>query len=163
MNVLIIFGAKYILFVSAAIAVFYLLKQPRKRQKEILFFAVVVLPLSYIAAKIISRFYFDPRPFVVGNFTPLIPHKADNGFPSDHALLGAAIAFTIFRFDTKLGLFLLFLALLTGFARVFAGVHHLTDIAGSILIVLTVYSITILFRRSNLRNEKYAQKRVSGK
>lgn len=151
MNMLIIFGAKYLLFVLAAIAVFYLLKQSRKRQKEILLFAVILLPLSYIVAKIISHFYFDPRPFVVGNFTPLVPHKADNGFPSDHTLLGAAIAFAIFRFDIKLGLFLLFLALLTGFARVFSGVHHLTDIAGSIVVVATVYLLIRAFRRFDLR------------
>ena len=97
-------------------------------------FAVLLLPLSYIAAKIISHFYFDPRPFVVGNFTPLIPHAADNGFPSDHTLLGAAIAFAIFRFNKKLGLLLLFFAILVGFSRVLAGVHHASDIAGSIVI-----------------------------
>ena len=98
MDTLIIFIAKYLVFVSAAIAVFYFLKQPRQKQKEILIFAVVLLPLSYIVAKIVSHFYFDPRPFVVGHFTPLLPHAADNGFPSDHTLFGAAVAFAVFHF-----------------------------------------------------------------
>jgi len=106
---------------------------------------LIFFPVSYIAAKLISRFYFDPRPFVVGNFTPLIPHTADNGFPSDHALLGAAIAFSIFHFNKKLGFLLLYLTALVGVARVMAGVHHATDIAGSVAIVLIVYFFTNYF------------------
>ncbi len=160
MNTLIIFTAKYLVFVSAAIAAFYFFKQPRQKQKEVLIFAVVLLPLSYIVAKIISHFYFDPRPFVVGHFTPLIPHAADNGFPSDHTLLGTAIAFAIFHFNKKTGLFLFFLAILVGIARVLAGAHHFADIMGSILVVLVVYffSLTALggfFKKGyNIGSEK---------
>jgi undecaprenyl-diphosphatase len=139
MDTLIIFIAKYLVFVSAAIAVLYFLKQSRQKQKEIFIFAVLLLPLAYIVAKIISNFYFDPRPFVVGHFTPLLPHAADNGFPSDHALLGAALAFAIFHFNKKLGLILLYMAFLVGVARVLAGVHHAVDIAGSIIIVVLAY------------------------
>jgi undecaprenyl-diphosphatase len=139
MNILIIFIAKYLVFVSAVIAVLYFAKLSRAKQKEMLIFAVILLPLSYIVAKLVSRFYFDPRPFVQGNFTPLLPHAADNGFPSDHTLLGAAIAFATFHFNKKLGLFLLFLAILVGVARILAGVHHAADIAGSIIITGLVY------------------------
>jgi len=160
MNILIIYSAKYLLFVSAAIAFLYFLKQSRERRKEIIVFALVLLPLSYAAAKIISHFYFDPRPFVAQNFTPLIPHAADNGFPSDHTLLGTAIAFAIFHFNKKTGLLLFFLALLIGLARILAGVHHAADIAGSILVVLAVYffSLTALggfFKKGyNIGSEK---------
>ena len=145
MDTLIIFIAKYLLFVSAAIAVLYFLKQTRQKQKEILIFAVILLPLSYIIAKVVGHLYFDPRPFVVGHFTPLLSHAADNGFPSDHTLFGAAIAAVIFRFSRKTGTFLLFLAIFVGVARVFAGVHHTVDIAGSIVIVLATYYIISLF------------------
>jgi len=161
MDILIVFIAKYLIFVSAAIAVVFFLKQPREKKKEILTFAAMLLPVSYIVAKIAGYFYFSPRPFAVGNFTPLISHAADSGFPSDHTLLGAAIAMAIFHFNKKLGLFLFFLAIFVGLARVLAGVHHSMDIVVSAIIVLIVYSIT--FRRFDLRNEKYAQKRTGGK
>ncbi|MCX6762335.1 MAG: phosphatase PAP2 family protein [Candidatus Moranbacteria bacterium] len=147
MSTLIIFIAKYLFFVSAAIAIIFFLKQLRQKQKEMLIFAVILLPLSYVIAKIVSRFYFDPRPFVQGNFAPLIGHAADNGFPSDHTLLAAAIAFAIFHFNKKLGLFLFFLAVLVGVARVLAGVHHAADIAGSLIIVGLVYLLTDYFTR----------------
>ncbi|MCX6766572.1 MAG: phosphatase PAP2 family protein [Candidatus Moranbacteria bacterium] len=139
MNILILIIAKYLVFVSVAIALVYFLKQPRPKQKEILVFAVILLPLSYIVAKVIGHFYFDPRPFVVGHFTPLLPHAADNGFPSDHTLFGAAIAAVIFRFSRKTGIFLLFLSIFVGLARVFAGVHHISDVLGTIIIVGLVY------------------------
>jgi undecaprenyl-diphosphatase len=147
MNIFIIFIAKYLVFVSAAIAVFYFAKQSHAKKKEMLIFAVILLPLSYIAAKLISRFYFDPRPFVEGNFTPLLPHAPNNGFPSDHALLGAAIAFAIFHFNKKLGFLLLYLTILVGAARVLAGVHHVVDIAGSIVIAGLVFLLANFFTR----------------
>ncbi len=152
MNTLTIFTAKYLVFVLAAIAAFYFLKQPWQRQKEVFIFAVLLLPLSYIVAKVMAHFYFDPRPFVAGHFTPLIPHAADNGFPSDHTLLGTAIAFAIFHFNKKIGIFLLFLAILVGLARVLAGVHHAVDIAGSILIVAIVYFPLDYFFARYLKN-----------
>jgi len=139
MDTLIIFIAKYLLFVSIAIAILYFLKQTRQKQKEMLIFAVLLLSLSYVIAKIVGHFYFDPRPFVLGHFAPLLPHAADNGFPSDHTLLAAAVAFAIFHFNKKLGMFLLLLAILVGVARVLAGVHHLIDVAVSLAVVLAVY------------------------
>ena len=139
MNILIIFIAKYLVFISAAIAVVYFAKQPRQKQKEMLIFAAALLPLSYVFAKLVSHFYFDPRPFVEGNFAPLLPHAADNGFPSDHTLLGTAIAFTVFHFNKKLGFLLFYLTVLVGIARVLAGVHHAADIVGSIIIAGLIY------------------------
>ncbi len=145
MNILIVFSAKYLLYVSVIVAVAYFAKQPRPRQKEMLVFAVILLPFAYAIAKIAGHFYFDPRPFVVGHFTPLIPHAADNGFPSDHTLLASAVAATVFYFNKRLGLLLFVLALFVGAARVLAGVHHPMDIVGSFLAVLIVYIITDRF------------------
>jgi undecaprenyl-diphosphatase len=140
-----IFGAKYLLFFVIGIALFYFLKQPGDRQKRIIFFSLIVLPLSYVLAKIAGYFYYDARPFVAGNFTPLVPHDVTNGFPSDHMLLGAAVAAIIFRFNKKLGAGLFTLALLIGGARVYAGVHHVMDIIGSIAIVACVFFLASLF------------------
>lgn len=136
MNELIIFAAKDLIWLIVIIAVIYVFLQPRKKQKELLVFVSIALPIIYIVAKIGSLFYFDTRPFVVGppagGFVPLIEHVADNGFPSDHTLLGAAVAMVIFFYNRKIGLILLNLALLVGISRILAGVHHATDILGSL-------------------------------
>jgi len=141
-NFLIIISAKYLLLVPVVVAVIFFFKKSRSEKKKILILAAIVFPLSYILAKILAHFYYDPRPFVFGRFAPLIPHAADNGFPSDHTLLAVAIAVVIFHFSRRSGLFLFLVAILIGAARVFAGVHHFTDIAGSLAIVLVVYLFT---------------------
>src|SRR4051812_12727722 len=48
------------------------------------FAAVVALGLAAVGA----HFVFQARPFIPDGHTPLlIPHAADNGFPSDHTTL----------------------------------------------------------------------------
>ncbi len=120
--------------VMAVIAFGFFLRLSREKKMEIAIFAIITLPAIYLTAKIASLLYFNPRPFVVGNFTPLIEHANNNGFPSDHTLLSGAIAMVVYFFSKKIGVFLLILAFLVGFARVLAGVHHFVDIMGSIVI-----------------------------
>jgi undecaprenyl-diphosphatase len=138
MNLLIIFGAKYLVFVIILIAAMFAYRLPAENRKELLIFALFALPLAYMSAKIASVLYFNPRPFVVGNFTPLIAHAADNGFPSDHTLLSAAVATVVYFFHKKLGIGLLTLSVLVGLSRVSAGVHHLLDIFSSVVIAFVI-------------------------
>jgi undecaprenyl-diphosphatase len=143
-----ILGAKYLLFVAIGIALFYFFKQPKDKQRQMSTFGLLVLSLSYVLAKIASHFYYDARPFVAGHFTPLIAHIADNGFPSDHTLLTAAVAAIICYFDKKLGAILFVLAFLVGAARVYAGVHHIADVIGSIVIAIAAaYIVSLFFQR----------------
>lgn len=138
MEILGIFAAKYLIFIILILAVGYFLTQSRSAQKNIFYYALLVLPIAYIVAKVSSHFYFDPRPFVVGHFVPVIPHDPDNGFPSDHTLLAAAMALIVFRSNKKLGLALIFLTLVVGLARVYLGLHHVIDIIGSLIITIVV-------------------------
>ena len=140
-NSLFIFGAKYLFIAVIAIAIYYSIKQPRAVQKKIAIFGVSVLPLSYIAAKIAGLFYYDPRPFVQTGIAPLIPHVADNGFPSDHTLICAAIAAAIYPFNKKISVLLWALTVLVGLSRVFVGVHHVVDIIGSVAISMMVGTV----------------------
>lgn len=144
-NLLIIFGAKYLIAAIVLISIYFFWKQSKPARKQILIFAAIVLPVSYVAAKISSLFYFDARPFVVENFVPLIEHARDNGFPSDHTLLGGALAAVTFFFNRKVGTILFVLTVLMGASRVLAGVHHAVDIIGSLLITAIVASIANRF------------------
>ena len=138
MDSIIIFGAKYLYLAVVILALFYLLILPKKESSRVIVAALIALPLSYLVAKGLSALYYDPRPFVVGQFVPLIPHAPDNGFPSDHTLFVSAIAPLTFAFERRLGLALFVVAALVGWSRVGAGVHHLTDILGSMIIASVV-------------------------
>jgi undecaprenyl-diphosphatase len=144
LDTLSILGAKYLFVVIAGIAFVYFSKQSRDEQKRIVIFAVLALPLTFIVSKIGALLYFDPRPFVVGHFIPLIPHEPDNGFPSDHVLLCASIAAVVFTSNRYLGLVLLLLTLLVGVSRVHTGIHHLIDIIGSLVMAFAVAGLVYL-------------------
>lgn len=138
MDSLIIFGAEYLYLAIVIAALFHLVLVEKKRSSEVIVAALIALPITYLVAKALSLLYFDPRPFVVGNFVPLLPHAPDNGFPSDHTLLSAAIAAVIFAYERRLGAVLFIVAFLVGLARVAAGIHHMTDIIGSLVIASVV-------------------------
>ena len=83
---LFIFGANDAYLIIVIIAGVFIVRQPRHQQRFALLIGAISFPLTYGVLKAIGHFYYDPRPFIVGHFAPLIPHDADNGFPSDHPL-----------------------------------------------------------------------------
>lgn len=160
-NGIIIFGAKYLYLLIIALFILSFIKSPEKR-KQIIWLSVLALPIIFIISRIASWIYFDPRPFVVGKFTPLIPHVSDNGFPSDHTLLAAGIASIAWFFNKKFSIFLFILGILVGVSRVYAGVHHLTDIIGAIIIAVVGTAIAhyyilpkIFHRKKETQNTPY--------
>src|SRR5690348_13209583 len=95
---------------------------------------VPVIAAAYVFIRFTGRRLInDPRPFVAGHFTPLLPHGNDNGFPSDHTLLASFLGFAILRYRRGLGAAMLFVAACIGIARIAAGIHHLEDIIGSFI------------------------------
>ncbi len=137
MNTLIILLAKYlyIVIVLAAIGItFY--KTKADRRMEMIVIAIIAAAITLILIWVSKHLFYSPRPFVVGHFKPLIPHAADNGFPSDHTAISMGAAFVIYLFNKKAGIILATLALLVGISRVLAGIHHPIDIFGSVIIAL---------------------------
>ena len=135
---LISFGADYLIIFIVIIALAYFIRQPKKIRGSILTFSLLTLSLTFLVAKSVGYFYFDPRPFVVGHFRPIIPHIPDNGFPSDHMLLSSAVAAILYYYNRKISVVIWFLAFIVGSSRVYAGVHHWIDIGGSALVSLVV-------------------------
>lgn len=92
-NIILIFSAKYLLVLPAIILGIYFLLQSKQVQKNILIFAIPSLLLTYLLGLLAGHLYYDPRPFVVGNFTPLIPHTPDNGIPLEVTLIGDSVLY----------------------------------------------------------------------
>jgi undecaprenyl-diphosphatase len=141
MNTLFILAAEYLLVVTLVILGAYFLTRPWPRQKQMVLFAVPAALLTYTLGLIGNLLYYDPRPFVVRHFSPLIPHVADNGFPSDHTLLAAALAAIGMYWNKWLGLILWVIAVVIAIARVYVGLHHPIDVLGSIVFALVAVSI----------------------
>lgn len=130
MNFLIIFCAKYLLFVVALGLTVAWLRVGREAKKQFLVAAVLAGIIALVLSRIGGTLYFDPRPFVTEHVKPLISHAADNGFPSDHALLTMTLTAVTYFFSKKIAGVMLVLTILVGVARVLAKVHSPIDIAG---------------------------------
>ena len=135
MQALIAFVARYLFIFVVLAEVLYLVAFHRRRLLELLLASILIGGLSLAFALLLHGLVQDPRPFVVQGSTPLIPSSADNGFPSDHTLLLASTAAITMIANPWAGAVGLLLAVAVGLARVYAGVHHMLDIVGSLFIV----------------------------
>jgi membrane-associated phospholipid phosphatase len=150
MDALITFIAKYFILIPVLVNVYIFIKLDNQKRREMLVFLFFVGFLSILIAKIGAHIYNDPRPYISDNSAPLFAHSGDpNGFPSDHTLFSAYLAFVALYFSRKAGIFLLAVAVLVGWARVAAHVHHALDIFGSLIITALSYFIVVsLFNNS---------------
>jgi undecaprenyl-diphosphatase len=155
MSQVIVFTASYLFITLPLLWVVSLVLQ--KDNKKLLaqgfVAAVIATPTAIALVWIASRIMYSSRPFVVNNFTPLIPHAANNGFPSDHTTLCMFFASLVFYNNKKLGIVGFILTLLVGLSRVAAGVHSITDIIGGL--VIGFVAATVGYYLSELIVKKY--------
>ncbi len=124
-----IFLAKFGVYVFVAVEIYLYFVKKRKNETVFAFWAML---LGITINQIIGLFYFHNRPFMDNLGVELIKHTAENSFPSDHTtfMLSLAFCLTLFKKTRIYGFFLIALGFLSGFARVFVGVHYPYDIIG---------------------------------
>lgn len=124
-------------------AYFWYWRLPRADRRRSLIFLIALAVLSLLFAFIGQHAYVNPRPPFKDGAVPLFKPSDYNGFPSDHTLLASVIGFWIYKYNRRLGVGLLVLAIIIGWSRVAAHVHHAVDIAGAFLMVGVAYLITL--------------------
>jgi len=134
MDYAIIIVANYALYVSVLLTIYVWLKLGSKDRKQFIILTLVAATATLLLATLASWAYYNPRPFVVGQYTPLFPHPNNNGFPSDHTLFTSYLAFLVVIYRRRLGIYMIVLAVAIGASRVAAGVHHVIDILAAIFI-----------------------------
>jgi undecaprenyl-diphosphatase len=145
---LIVTVAQYALFVVALGAAVVWLRAPRAEKLPFAVAAIVAMVAVAVAVKLGGTLWTDPRPFVGGGRTPLFPHPADNGFPSDHTALAVAVSAVVMLWSRRAGAVLLTTALLIGTARVLAHVHHVPDILAGAAIGMLCAGLGLLVSRA---------------
>jgi membrane-associated phospholipid phosphatase len=141
--------AKYGILIP--IASYLVLVYCQKRNiKDLLLLTILSGILAIIFVKIATILHNDPRPFIRDGVKPYFNSATDNGFPSDHTVLSAFIAFIVMKYYKWAGLLLFAVAVLIGAARVIGGVHHGQDVIASIIIAaLSVYIGTLAISTYN--------------
>jgi len=90
--------------------------------------------VALVIAGIIGDIHYVARPFIAQHYTPLFVHADDASFPSDHLCALGAIAAGAWFSVRLLGLATAAVAVVVGFARVYAGVHDVADVGAGFLI-----------------------------
>ncbi|TEA47285.1 undecaprenyl-diphosphatase [Bacillus sp. BH2] len=112
--------------------------------KKIILFAGLSVGFALFINCFIQLFYFKPRPFVIHRVRLLIPLKNNSSFPSKHTVLAFALASSVLLRERLFGSIMWFLAILTGFSRIWLGHHYPFDIIG-ILTSIAIGNATYIF------------------
>ncbi|APC17056.1 phosphatase PAP2 family protein [Pseudomonas frederiksbergensis] len=136
MRSLAMFLAQWLIFCVPLLLIGLWLRGTRQ-QRAVAVTATLSIVVALGCNLLISSFWFHPRPFMLGLGQNFLAHAAESSFPSDHATVMFTLAFALMLAALrKLGLLVLLLGALVGWARVYLGVHFPFDIAGSLLVSL---------------------------
>lgn len=147
MDSIIVFVAKYFLYLSVIVTAWFWWRCARSTKIELAVRLIIGGLLALLLATIGAHLYYDPRPFVTEHVTPLFAHAPDNGFPSDHALFTSFLGFSVLMYSKKVGAVLLGIAVAVGAARVGAHVHSPVDIVGSFVFSAAAVLVVQRFTR----------------
>lgn len=149
MNTLILVAAQYLIYGLALVAAVVWWTRDRSGKAVLGAQAAIGLALVGIGIVLAGALHTDPRPFVHDPAsTPLFPHAADNGFPSDHSAAVGLLAVLVTRWKRLLGVAVALGGVVVAWARVAAHVHHGQDVVAGLCIgaVAGVLAIWIVGR-----------------
>ena len=133
-----IFIANDLLYCMILLFAWFWLRGNYDTKKQILK-AFIFTSIAILISQCISHVYYHPRPFVMEVGRTLIYHAPNGSFPSDHMLIFSSIAFSyLFSAQRKLGVFLLIMAWLVAWSRVYLGVHFPLDMLGAFLLAFAL-------------------------
>jgi len=116
--------------------------------KKVALRAVLAGGIGLIIAKIIGPALNRPRPFETSGVNEFLFHRPDYSFPSDHAILLFAMAFSfLFSGYKRLAIFMFILAFVIIASRIAVGVHYPSDIIAGALIGLIISWLVHLLDR----------------
>lgn len=150
-----IFIANDLLYCMILLFAWFWLRGNYDTKKQILK-AFIFTSIAILISQCISHVYFHPRPFVMEVGRTLIYHAPNGSFPSDHMLIFSSIAFSyLFSAQRKVGAFLLIMAWLVAWSRVYLGVHFPLDMLGAFLLAFALNFFGL--KLWNLYKEKIMQ------
>lgn len=157
-NNLMLFTTNYLIYISILL-IFVLGFKGGIKERKALILIILSIPIAILLIKVIHIFFYEPRPFVTFNFSPLVNENANASFPSRHATIASIIAFSYIFLKSKWAPIFLASALLIGTSRVYLGVHYPLDILGGLITAIISIVIALQVKKLlkiGLLNQKHS-------
>lgn len=150
MDSLMIFCAKYLVYliVAGAVVVFFLIKNKKERICYLFFVGASIFLSRIVFTELIRLIWHRPRPFLINHVTLLIEHSTSGSFPSGHTTFLFALSAAVYCFNKKFGIAAFIASFIVGISRIFVGVHWPLDILGGIIVGVLSVIIVKLFMKS---------------
>ena len=139
--------------------IFSIFKNPTKRKKLIILIPLVIALTDQIGYRV-KKLEIRERPWVRNvHINHLGGHGGKNfSFPSNHAANSMAIAMLFYNILGKKYWILFFLALVSGYSRIYIGVHYPGDVlAGFLLGIMIAKMLIMLTLKFEINLVKYRQ------
>lgn len=120
----IIKSSAYIFFVMFAVMAIFLIIKFDNRVIRFILVPTITILFNMTIRKIIGR----KRPFDALNIKSIVEHSSIGSFPSNHSASAMVIAMAFFYINKIFGTIVIFMAIITGSSRVFAGLHYPSDV-----------------------------------
>lgn len=133
----------------AIILFLYLCKREKRVAKFALFALVIEAFLIFLIKNIVQR----PRPFISNPVVSLILNNPSGySFPSGHAASAFAVATFLYLRNIRYKKFIILIAFLMAFSRLYVYVHYLSDVlVGSLIGILVGIFTNYLYEREVIK------------
>lgn len=122
-------------------------REARLRHQIGVFVALSSMGCASLGVFIANSIYFRPRPFVDHEVSLLFYQPTDSSFPANSTAVAVAVAVAVWGVNRRIGCAMFAVAVVYGFARVYAGVHYPLDIIGGAAIGVGVaYTMPIVMQ-----------------
>lgn len=149
-------GAQDLLYVLAAVLLVLGLSTWRSSHRtgsRMAIAGLLAVLTSLAIAVVLSRSWYEGRPFITDSTTRLlVAHADDSGFPSDHVAVAAAAATVGTLYRRSVGWLLGILVFAIAVSRVFVGVHYPGDVAAASVIGVTMGFVADFIVRRLIRS-----------
>ncbi|CAM3702725.1 phosphatase PAP2 family protein [Erysipelothrix urinaevulpis] len=107
----------------------------KKERRQTASLAVVSIIIELIVVSLILKpIFMRPRPFLVSDIALLIPEPFGASFPSGHAASSFAVAYFLYRENASYKHWIMTIAILMSFSRLYVYVHYPSDVIVGALI-----------------------------